>query len=188
MSEAAGRIGDLAARRSHAEAALVLADWRLSRSRALAMAGTFGRLAWRAFRRRLPLSIGPERSEEKRTLALELARAHRQLSVAAYFAGDPPSIVRHASSALVQAERAGPRPSWWGRWPRSAPASGWPASTASPAATWTRRAPGRARGRSHRGGLVAGGALPVPVGRGEWAGRWPTPITASPCASRWAIT
>src|SRR6185436_4407376 len=108
MSEAAGRIGDLAARRSHAEAALVLADWRLSRSRALAMAGTFGRLAWRAFRRRLPLSIGPERSEEKRTLALELARAHRQLSVAAYFAADPPSIVRHASSALVQAERAGP--------------------------------------------------------------------------------
>ena len=108
MSEAAGRMGDLAARRAHGEAALVLADWHLSRSRALATVGTFGRLAWRAFRRRLPLPIGPERSEDRRALALELARTHRQLSVAAYFAGDPTNIVRHASSALVQAERAGP--------------------------------------------------------------------------------
>src|SRR5205823_3183196 len=105
LSEAAGRLGDLAARRAHAEAALALAQWRLSRSRAWATVGTFGRLAWRAFRRRLPLPIGPERSEEKRALALERARAHRQLSVAAYFAGDPINIVRHASSALVQAER-----------------------------------------------------------------------------------
>jgi class 3 adenylate cyclase/tetratricopeptide (TPR) repeat protein len=108
LSEAAGRIGDLAARRSHAETALALAGWRLARSRGWAMVGTFGRLAWRAFRRRLPLPIGPERSAEKRALALELARIHRQLSVAAYFATDPPNIVRHASSALVQAERAGP--------------------------------------------------------------------------------
>jgi len=108
MSEACGRLGDLAGRRAHAEAALELADWRLARSRAVAMVGTFGRLGWRALRRRLPLPIGPDRSEEGRALALELARAHRQLSVAAYFAGDSPSIVRHASSALVQAERAGP--------------------------------------------------------------------------------
>jgi hypothetical protein len=108
LSEACGHIGDLAARRTHAEATLDLAGWRLTRSRAWATVGTFGRLAWRAFRRQLPLRIGPERSAEKRALALELARAHRQLSVAAYFAGDPTNIVRHASSALVQAERAGP--------------------------------------------------------------------------------
>jgi tetratricopeptide (TPR) repeat protein len=108
LSEASGRLGDLAARRAHAEAALALAERRPTPSRARAVLGTFGRLAWRALRRRLPLPIGPARSAEKRALALELARAHRQLSVAAYFAGDPPNIIRHASSALVQAERAGP--------------------------------------------------------------------------------
>src|SRR5205823_626446 len=65
-------------------------------------------LAWRALRRRLPPRPRPAATEEARALELELARAHRQLSVVAYFAGDRVEIVRHAARALFHAERAEP--------------------------------------------------------------------------------
>jgi class 3 adenylate cyclase/tetratricopeptide (TPR) repeat protein len=108
MSEAAGQLGDLAARRGHAEVALTIADRAPSLSRTTAVALTVARLGWRALRRRIPPRPRAAPTAETRAFELELARAHRQLAVVAYFGSDPVGIVRHAASALVHAERAGP--------------------------------------------------------------------------------